>query len=431
MKNIVILISIFSVLLLPSCSETKEKLKGTREPFIAVGDALKPDPAIANLKVILPQAQEISEWPSVGGTPSHIVPPAKISENLQKIWEERIGDGADTYHRLITHPVVSQDIIYTMDINSIVKARNSKDGALIWEQNTTPEGSEGTSMGGGFAVFDSKLFITTPFGEVWCVNAKDGAKIWTQNLNTPLRAAPTVYNGRVFVVTVNNEIYALDMQNGEEIWNYAGIIEPNSLLGGSAPALTTDAAAIALTSGEIYVLRPETGHVIWTDTLTPALRVDTVSSIAHIRARPIIDNNIVYLASHGGRLAAYDLLDGNKIWSKDIGALRTPALAGDFLFLITTNDDLVCVLKATGQVKWAIALPRKRESEEVVTWAGPIVANNQLVITGTNGQMLFVNAADGVITKTFELGDPCQLSPITAGGTVFALTDSGMLQAWR
>src|SRR3989338_3945680 len=140
MKNIVILVSMFSVLLLPSCSETKEKLKGAREPFIAVGDALKPDPAIANLKVVLPQAQEINEWPCVGGTPSHVVAPAKISENLQKIWEERIGDGADTYHRLITHPVVAENIIYTMDINSIVKARNSKNGSLIWEQNTTQEG---------------------------------------------------------------------------------------------------------------------------------------------------------------------------------------------------------------------------------------------------------------------------------------------------
>jgi outer membrane protein assembly factor BamB len=431
MRNICILASLFSLLLLPSCSETKEKLKGKREPFIVVGDALKPDPALKDLKVILPEVQNISEWPCVGGTPHHVVMPAKLSENLQKVWEESIGDGADTYHRLITHPVVAQDIIYTMDINSVIKARSCKDGALLWEQNVTPEGVECTSMGGGFAVVDDNLFITTSFGEVWCVDAKDGKKIWVQNLNTPVRAAPTVYENRIFVVTVNNEIYALDVQTGEEIWNYAGIIEPNSLLGGSSPALTNGAAAIALTSGEVYVLRPETGHVMWTETLTPALRVDTVSSIAHIRARPIIDGGVVYLASHGGRLAAYELLSGKKIWNKDIGALRTPALAGDFLFVITTNDDLVCVLKKTGQVKWATALPRKRESEEVVTWAGPIVVNNQLVLTGTNSQMLFVNASDGEVAKTVELSDPCQLSPITANGTLFTLTDSGMLQAWR
>ena len=431
MKNICVLVGLFSILLLPSCSETKEKLKGKREPFIIVGDALKPDPALENLKVTLPNAQNIAEWPCVGGTPSHVIAPAKMSDAPQKIWEERIGDGADTYHRLITHPVVAQDVIYTMDINSIVKARSCKDGALLWEQNFTPADTECTSMGGGFAVVDGKLFITTSFGEVWCVDAKDGKKIWQQNLSTPLRAAPTVYEGRIFVVTVNNEIYALDGQTGEEIWNYAGIVEPNSLLGGSSPALTNGAAAIALTSGEIYVLRPETGHVMWTDTLTPALRIDTVSSIAHIRARPIIENDVLYLASHGGRLAAYELLSGKKLWTKDIGALRTPALAGDFLFVITTNDDLVCVLKKTGQVKWAVPLPRKRESEEVVTWAGPIVANSQLVLTGTNGQMLFVNASDGKIDKTIELGDPCQLSPIIADGTLFILTDSGMLQAWR
>ena len=32
-----------ALLVLAGCSENKEKLKGSREPFIVVGDALKPD----------------------------------------------------------------------------------------------------------------------------------------------------------------------------------------------------------------------------------------------------------------------------------------------------------------------------------------------------------------------------------------------------
>lgn len=418
-------------LFLVGCSETKEKLKGVREPFILINDALKPDPKIASMEVGLPNPVEIKEWPCVGGSADHLMPPAKINSEISKIWESGIGDGADTYHRLITHPVVASNIVYTMDVNGSIKAFNCVDGSIIWEKNITPEDNPCTAMGGGFALDDNKLYVTTSFAEVWCLDAKTGKELWKQNLVNPIRAAPTVYSGRVFVVTVNNEIFSLDQDSGEEIWNYSGIIEPNSLLGGSTPAVTPGAAVVALTSGEIYVFRPETGHILWTETITPALRVDTVSSIAQIRARPIIDNNIVYLASHGGRLGAYELLTGKKIWSKDIGALRTPAIAGEFLFVVTTNDELVCILKSTGQVRWVSELPRKRESEEVVTWAGPIVVNNQLALTGTNGQMIFVDTADGKITKTFELGAPCQISPITAGGAVFLLSDSGMIQAWK
>ncbi len=431
MKKLSFIAASIAILALAGCSENKEKLKGNREPFIIVGDSLKPDESLAHMEVFVPPAQDLKNWNHVGGTPSHMVPPVLVGNDLNKVWEQRIGDGADTDNRLITHPVVNNGLIYTMDIHGNVQARKTDDGTLIWEINTSPQEGHSNTMGGGFAAVDDALFITTSFGEVICVDAKSGKAIWNKPLETPIRAAPTVFLGRVYVVNVNNEIFALDAKSGEELWDYAGIIEPCSLLGGSAPAASSQAVMVALTSGEIYSLSPEGGRLLWSDTMTPALRIDTVSSIAHIRARPIIENNTVYLASHGGRVGSYDVLSGKKHWTSEIGALRTPALAGNFIFLVTTNDDLVCMLKSTGQVRWAVPLPRKRESEDVITWAGPIVVNNQLVMVSTSGQMAMIDVTDGKIAKTIDLGSPCQLSPIAADKTVFILTDSGTLQAWR
>lgn len=431
MKNIYILNCLLALLVLAGCNETKEKLKGKREPFIIVGNSLKPDSTLEHMAVTLSPAQDIKNWNHVGGNPSHLVPPVVVGNNLKKVWDQRIGDGADTHHRLITHPVVNNGLIYSMDIHGHVQARRTEDGTLVWELNTSPEEGHSNTMGGGFAAEGDFLYITTSFGDVWCVEAQSGKRVWTKALETPIRAAPTVFGGRIFVVTVNNEIFALEAKTGDELWDYAGIVEPSSLLGGSSPAVCAQAVVVALTSGEIYCLSPESGHVLWSDTMTPALRIDTVSSIAHIRARPIIEGNVVYLASHGGRIAAYELLTGKKIWAKEIGALRTPVLSGDFLFAITTNDDLVCLLKSTGQVRWAASLPRKRESDDVITWAGPITVNNQLVIVSTSEQMALVNVVDGTIDKTLSLESACQLSPIAADKTIFTLTDSGILQAWR
>ncbi len=431
MKHVSIASGLIALLILAGCSETKEKLKGEREPFIIVGNSLKPDSALENMVVTLPPAQDIKNWNHVGGNPSHLVPPVKVGSDLKKVWAQHIGDGSDTYHRLITHPVVNNGLVYSMDIHGTVQARKIEDGALVWELNTSPEEGHSNTMGGGFAVDGDFLYITTSFGYVWCVEAQSGKSVWTKELETPIRAAPTVFAGRVYVVTVNNEIFALEAKTGEELWDYAGIVEPSSLLGGSSPAVCPLAVIVALTSGEIYCLSPESGRVLWSDTMTPALRIDSVSSIAHIRARPIIEGNVAYLASHGGRIAAYELLTGKKIWTKEIGALRTPVLSGDFLFAITTNDDLVCLLKSTGQVRWAASLPRKRDSDEVITWAGPIVVNDQLAIVSTSEQMAFVNVADGKIDKTLSLESACQLSPIAADKTIFTLTDSGTLQAWR
>ena len=431
MKNFLVSICLLVFVILTGCSETKEKLKGDREPFIIVGNALKPDPSIEKLSVTVPPAQDLKNWNHAGANPSHLVSPVLVGKNLQKAWSENIGEGSDTYHRLITDPIVNNDVIYSMDIQGKVQARKIIDGSLVWEIETSPTEGHNNTMGGGIAADADSLYITTSFGQILCVEAKSGKKIWTKDLHIPIRAAPTVLAGRIYTLNINNEIFALDAKTGDELWDYAGIVEPSSLLGGSAPAVSSRAVVAALTSGEIYCLSPESGQLLWSDTMTPALRIETVSSIAHIRARPIIEDGVAYLASHGGRMAAYELMTGKKLWAKEIGALHTPVVSGDFIFLITTNDDLVCLLKSTGQVRWAVQLPRKRESEEVITWAGPIAINEQLAIVSTSGQMALVNVADGKIDKTIELDSPCQLSPIVADKTIFTLNDSGFLQAWR
>lgn len=431
MNNLYRKAGLLALVLLVGCSETKEKLNGERIPFIIVGNALKPDASIEGMAVSMNPARELKDWNHVGCNPSHLVDPVKVGGDLKQAWAENIGQGSDTYHRLITHPIVSDGIVYSMDIEGKLQARKISDGVLVWELKTSPEEGHSNTMGGGLAAVGEFLFVTTSFGETLCLDAKTGKNIWTQKLEVPIRAAPTVYAGRVYVVTVNNEIYALDAKTGEVLWDYAGIVEPSALLGGSAPAVSSDAVVVALTSGEIYCLSPESGRLLWSDTMTPALRIDTVSSIAHIRARPIIEGDVVYLASHGGRIAAYEVLTGKKLWAKEIGALHTPVVSGRFIFLITTNDDMVCLLKSTGQVRWAIQLPRKRESDDVETWAGPIAVNDQLAIVSTSGQMAFVNAADGKIDKKIDLGDSCQLSPIAADETIFTLNDSATLQAWR
>ena len=72
-----------ALLILAGCSENKEKLKGSREPFIVVGDALKPDESISHLNVSVPAAQDIKNWNQVGGTPSHMVPPGAVGNDLK------------------------------------------------------------------------------------------------------------------------------------------------------------------------------------------------------------------------------------------------------------------------------------------------------------------------------------------------------------
>ncbi len=426
--------SFIFLLLLVGCTADKQKLEGKRESFIAIQEAIKPDPNLKDHKVTISSPKPISNWSQVGGKADHVMPVIQVGngEKLKLLWKKSIGVGGSDYHRLITHPIIHDDIIYTIDAKTHLRAWKVSDGQLLWEKDLSPTEYESSTHGGGLAADNDNLYVTSPYGEVYCFEAKSGKKLWEKSLQAPLRAAPTVYNNRLLVLTVNNEVISLNTKNGEEIWEYAGIIESNSLLGGSSPAVNDMAAVVALTSGEVFGFSPESGSLLWANTLMPSLRVDTVSGIAHIRARPVINGNTTFVASHGGKLAAYDLITGNQKWLLDVGALRTPAFNNGFLFIVTTNDELLCVLGKTGQVKWAVNLPRQKEgTNKPVTWAGPILINQDLLLVGTNGNMITVDPQNGEIKQTYILGSAVQLSPIAADNTLFVLLDNGILQAWR
>src|SRR5204862_3189061 len=122
-------------------------------------------------------------------------------------------------------------------------------------------------------------------------------------------------------------------------------------------------------------LKAENGHQLWTETLSSTRRPDSLSALSHIRALPVIDQNSVLIIGHNQKMAAYDLRRGERLWERSIGGLRTPAVAGDFIFMINSHNEIMCLTRDHGQVVWVRKLESDLEHPYKVIWDGPIVAN--------------------------------------------------------
>ena len=66
-----------------------------------------------------------------------------------------------------------------------------------------------------------------------------------------------------------------------------------------------------------------------------------------------------------------------------------------------------------------------------VTWFGPVLAGNKLVLTNALGEVVFANPSDGSIAGKIEGKVPYALPPIVANSTLYTLDDKGRLSAWR
>ena len=394
-------------------------LPGKRISVLLHERVLVPDPKASADSILLPPPSVNPDWPQAGGYANHAMHHIEIGDVLRPLWRADIGAGADDAERFIAQPIVAGGRVFAMDVDSAVSAFDAASGEALWRAELTPGDEDDGHMGGGLAFENGRVYATTGFAQVIALDAATGAEIWRQGLGGPMRSAPTARGGRVFAVTLDNKLFALHGGNGATLWSHDGITEVASLLGGGSPAVDAGVVVVPYSSGELVALKVESGRVLWSDSLAPVRRTDVVSTLAHIRGRPIIDRGRVFAMSHGGRTVSIDLRSGRRIWDKDIGGLESPWVAGEYVFALTGNAELVCLARDSGRIYWVRSLPRWTDPEDrqgAIVWTGPILASDRLIVAGSHGQALAVSPYTGASSapRRCRTGSPWRPSSPTA-----------------
>jgi outer membrane protein assembly factor BamB len=415
-------------------SETDKPLPGKRVSILAVDRGLSADRAIADLDVSLPPPYVNGDWSQAGGTAAHAMYHLQLGDTLKRQWKSDVGEGSGDDRHILAQPLVVGGTVYAMDARSLVTAFDSESGRRLWRTDVELEEEDGGYFGGGLAYGDGRLFVTTGFGIIFALDAQSGEIIWQQRVTAPMRAAPTVSGGRVFATTLDNRTFALAADNGRRLWEHTGVQEIAGLLGGASPAVAGSVVVVPYSSGELHALLVENGRELWSDVLTPVNRFDPVSNLAHIRGMPVIDRGLVLAVSHAGRMVAIDLRRGVRAWELEVGGVQMPWSAGEFIYLLTNESEVICVVRQSGRVRWVRALPRFEDPEELegpIGWFGPVLAGDRLIVAASTGDALSISPYTGELLGHLDLPGTPTVAPVVANNTIYILTEDATLVAIR
>jgi len=410
-------------------------LPGERIPVMLLERQLTADPRLAELPIRLPPPTVNPEWPQSGGMPNHAMHHLAANDDLALDWRTSIGSGSSGDGQLLARPVAAAGRVFTMDAEGLISAFDAETGRRAWQLQPADLNVDGGLLGGGLAYNGGWLFATMSTGHVLGINASSGTEIWRQSLRLPLRAAPTVADGRVIVVSADNQLYALDGQTGRPSWRHAGFFEGTGLLGGPSPAVADGVVVVPYSSAEVFGLRLDNGRPLWSDTVQRPRRTEALAQINDIDGHPVIEGDQVYVAGYGGQMAAIELRRGVRLWDLDLGSTQAPWVAGDFIYALTTRSEVVSLLRENGRIRWVSPLPRLSDPDEPtslpITWTGPLLVGDRLLIAGSNGEALSVSPYNGEILGRLALPGPVLIPPIAAGGRVYFLTENAELLAYR
>jgi len=435
-RPVVALLLLFGVVL-AGCSwfaSKKQSLPGERISILSLDRQLKPDPDLAKVAITLPKPVVNPEWPEPGGFPSHAMQHPALPNTLTQVWKSSIGEGSSRYTQVLAQPVVVKGRIYAMDGGSRVGAYDVTNGNQIWQVDLKPADDYGNAFGGGVAFWKGRLYVSTGYGQVLALDPANGKVIWKAGVGGPVRSGPTVSDGRIFVVAVENELVVLATDDGRRLWTHNGIPETAGLVGSSSPAVEGEVVVVGYSSGELYALTVENGRVLWSDNLASTVSADAVSALADIRGRPVIDRGRVFAVSHSGRLVAVDLRTGEREWEQDIGSAHGPWVAGDYVYVLSNDNELICLTRNDGKVRWVRQLPSyqdEKAKEDPIQWAGPVLGGDRLIVLSSDGWALSVSPYTGEPLGREEMPGGAFVDPVIADNVLYILTDTGDLSAYR
>ncbi len=419
-----------------------------RVPVLALENRLEPDVELAS-SITLPPPYINASWPQPGGDADHTMHHLGAELTLDRLWSRKVTNSSGRRAPLLSPPVVADSRIFVIDSKAHVTAFDTAGGKEVWTTELTPdlrapnrkwyevmqrENPAQIGFGGGVAYDTGRIFATSGFGFVAALDAETGETLWTHQAETPIRTAPTATNGLVYVVTNSNEMLALNQETGEVEWDYQSFEETARFLAATSPAANAEIVIAPFSSGEIAALRADNGQELWRETVSRSSRMTALSNLSDIAGSPVIDRGTVFAVSHAGQMSAIDLRSGRTQWEAPIAGLQTPWVAGDFIFVLSVENELVSMSREDGRVAWIQELPRyenEKRKKNRITWNGPIIAGGQLVLTSSSGEVLLLDPKSGDTMGRRKIGKGSNISPVLANQQLFILTENGKLTAYQ
>ncbi len=409
--------------------EAKKPVPGNREPVLASLRGLQIDSIDP---VTLPPAVTNADWLQYGGTPTHVN--GNLAGGLTKAWSVEIGHGGAYRTRITAQPLIAGGRVFTMDTEGVVAAFDLATGHLAWRAVTKPKKARSGNLGGGIAIEGSRLYAVTGRAEALCLDLSDGHIIWRTALTAPARSSPAIGDGRLYVVCMDQQLQVFALEDGKFQWSHQGVPSNTGTIGQASPAYADGVLVAGFESGDLTALRAESGTLIWTDNMGGLKGQATLSDFGSVRAAPLIDNGLAFAIGLGGLMAALDIRSGRRVWQRDVAGTSTPWMAGEFMYVVSTEQKLAAVGRDDGAVHWVTDLPRfnnPNKSKGLITWTGPAMVGGKLVLLSDRGKMAVVDPVSGALVTSSTLSDTASTPPTIAQGTVLILTDDGKLTAFK
>ncbi len=375
--------------------------------------------------IILEDVISLSDWPQSYNSPSHLSFNHISESNLESFKNIVSGAGEGKKSKILSQPVIYDDLIFFLDAKSNVIAFSLKDNKIIWKKNISLKNENNHDIGGGIVIYKSSIIINSPYGQIISLEMYTGEIKWEIDVDSSIRSAPTIFDNKLLSLTSSNKLYVLNADDGDLLWQHQGIFNNTTLIDSPKVAVDENIIIVPYSNGEFFALNLNNGKEIWRNSFIDLEIKETTNAFSDIDAFPIIKKDIVIITSANGKLFAINKKTGSKLWERDISSTQTPLVNGNNIFIVNRNKEIMCLNILDGGYKWILSIDDALSDNKKYIWLSPVLINSQLLLVGGKKKLIVIDTYTGKIKKVKDLPNLPASSPIIVKKIPYLLLRNG------
>jgi outer membrane protein assembly factor BamB len=368
----------------------------------------------------------------------NIQPPTPLTEfapavTVQKLWDERVGKGADTTGVRLA-PAYADGKLYAIGVDGTIAAFDAGSGHALWSKHLGQRrgfilhrGKNSIRWAGGPAIDGNLLVAGTLEGAVQAFDAGSGAERWHADVSSEVVAPPTIAEGIVVVRTSDGRLYGFDANDGSRKWIYDRSSVPGlTLRGNGAPHIADGVVYAGEDNGKVIALRLTDGGLLWEQTLSPGEGRTEIERLQDADGGLVVDNGVVYASAYRGLVAALIAQSGRPLWTHNLSGYTGVSLAPTQVYAVDADSSVWALDLRTGSSDW------KQDGLKYRWLSGTSAMGDYLVAGDLEGYVHWLAASDGKLAARARLSKHAiQATPVVVGDTVYVEDVDGRIGAWR
>ena len=336
--------------------------------------------ALPILLLALSGCQTISGWFGANDTAEK---PAALVEfsptaTLHSLWQAAAGSAGN----FVLQPALVGDGIYTAARDGQLQRLDASNGRQVWRIDSGHKLSAGVGAGEGL------ILVGTEKGEVLAFD-NEGRPRWQAQVSSEILSPPQAASGVVVVRSGDGRIVGLDVADGKRKWVYQRSVPALSLRSAAGVVVAQGAIFAGFAGGKLVALNLANGNVGWEASVAQPRGSTELERVADVTSLPVIDARQICAVAYQGRVACFDIQNGNPIWARDISSSAGLAIDSRNVYISDQRGAVVALDKTSGASVW------KQDKLSARRLSAPLVRNGHIVVADMQGYVHLLTADSG------------------------------------